>query len=58
MAQIKFRPNGFVEIRDNDGREVILHTKDIVKIVENFLNLVQDMQYIKAKLSGMFEGEE
>jgi len=57
MATIKFRDSHWVEIRDNDGREVILHFDEVVKIVRDILSLIKDMVEIRDRLDGMFKRE-
>ena len=57
MATIKFRDSHWVEIRDNDGREVILHFDEAIKVVKDVLNLIRDMVEIRDRLNSMFKGE-
>jgi len=54
VAVIKFRPNGYMEVIDNDGREIVLHTDDMLSLARDILDRIQDIHWLRGKLNDMF----
>jgi len=55
VARIKFRPNGCVEVTDNDGRSVVLHTDDVVNLIQDILDCIYEICWLRERLNNMFE---
>jgi len=55
VAEIKFRSHGYVEVTDNDGRSIVLHTNDILNLIGYVLDCIERIHNLRRKLDDMFE---